>query len=123
MEQENSSPDQDRVQFGAPNRFSRRVGISDADFVQVLHTVERVLVYAISPRSLEFLFSIATGKHTHAKRSCSPCRKQVPNVIRHHHRIMNGDAQLVGSCKEEVRVRFGMADLVPRCYRYSGLKP
>jgi hypothetical protein len=42
----------------------------------VLHKIERILVYAVSPRSLEFFVPIATGKHTHAKGSCTPCRKQ-----------------------------------------------
>src|SRR4051794_13212022 len=82
------------------------------EFVQPGQHVQRVAVDPERAGPLQLLPAVAAGHHPDAEGSGAPCGQQVPDAVAHHQRVPGIDVQPGRRGEEQVRIGFGVSDLV-----------
>ena len=94
----------------------------NADLIQVLQQVGRIFVNAIRICSFKLALTVTALKQSHSKGRGAPRRKQIPNTVAYNVRRADFCTESFDCCKEEVRIRFGIANLIScNYYCLSGI--
>ncbi len=99
------------------------------DFVKMTQEVSRVLVDAVGTGAFQFLLPVASRQEADSNRPCPAGGEHVPDAVPHHDAPVNRYVEMLRRGDEHIRIRFGVADLVPRhnrdtcveCEEFEGL--
>src|SRR6266513_2967074 len=105
---------------GQLNHLRGRAAQPHPDLVEVVQEIGGILIYPVCPGALELFFSVATRQESHAERTGTACREQVPHAVPNHHRLVDRYAQPLGAREEQVGVGLGMLYLVAGHDRHAG---